>query len=215
VTGDDHAERREHAESPYRGDSAWYWERRHDLFDRFDDGVCYDEEGLYSIKPMVVAQEIASKMPGDSVVDAFGGLGGTSVAFARMGKNVETIEILRTRAAMLRGNLMLYQVMDRVRVHEGDAFQMAPQMHADALYLDPPWGGPAILRRQMVGFELFPAELPSFIQEMRQAFGTVAISLPPNFDRRQFSGELKPCEVIPGSLWGRVVVLTAFFGRTA
>ncbi len=68
-----------------------YWDRRYDLFSRFDDGIQVDEAGLYSVTPEKIALEQAKKMNCKTIVDGFCGVGGNAIAFALMGKNPEFV----------------------------------------------------------------------------------------------------------------------------
>ena len=64
-----------------------YWKKRTDYFPKFDDGYLVDEEGLYSITPHLGAKMIASRFSKcDTVVDGFCGLGGNTIAFAKVCK---------------------------------------------------------------------------------------------------------------------------------
>ncbi|VDP82267.1 unnamed protein product [Schistosoma mattheei] len=60
-----------------------YWKRRYDLFERFDEGVQLDEESWYSITPEAIARHQAKTCSCDLLVDAFAGVGGNTIQFAR------------------------------------------------------------------------------------------------------------------------------------
>lgn len=46
---------------PFGGKTQKFWDRRYDLFSRFDKGIQIDEEGLYSATPEHIALEQAKK----------------------------------------------------------------------------------------------------------------------------------------------------------
>jgi len=52
-------------------------------FSRYDEGCLLDEEGWYSITPEAIATQIAERCRCDVILDAFCGVGGNTIAFAR------------------------------------------------------------------------------------------------------------------------------------
>jgi hypothetical protein len=52
-------------------------------FSRYDEGCLLDEEGWYSVTPEAIATQIAERCRCDVVLDAFCGVGGNAIAFAR------------------------------------------------------------------------------------------------------------------------------------
>ena len=52
-------------------------------FSRYDEGCLLDEEGWYSVTPEAIAMQIAERCRCDVVLDAFCGVGGNAIAFAR------------------------------------------------------------------------------------------------------------------------------------
>jgi len=119
-----------------------YWARRYSLFTRFDEGIKIDADGLYSVKPEAVALEIAKRIEGERVLDAFGGVGGSAIGFARAGKQVVCVEIDEQRIGYARHNAKLYGVANRITFVHGDVLELMGRLPCDAIYLDPPWGGP-------------------------------------------------------------------------
>jgi len=87
-----------------------YWAQRHRLFSKFDLGIQLDTEGWYSVSPEVIADHVAQRIIGNFfcsgtpknnndvsersisssssngvvILDAFGGMGGNSIAFAKL-----------------------------------------------------------------------------------------------------------------------------------
>lgn len=61
-----------------------YWLLRYSLFSRWGSGVYLDETSLFSVTPEVIAQHHARMLSGsDSVLDAFCGCGGNTIALAQ------------------------------------------------------------------------------------------------------------------------------------
>lgn len=50
---------------------------------------------------------------------------------------------------MARHNAAVYSVADRIDFIQGDFLQLAPHLHADVVFLSPPWGGPDYLTAEV------------------------------------------------------------------
>lgn len=124
-----------------------YWSRRYDLFSRFDEGVQIDREGLFSAKPEKIALQIAESVPGTTVVDAMCGLGCVAIALARSGKHVIAIDKDADRLRRAHHNAKVYGVSQACSFRHADALEALSDISADAVFLDPPWGGPDYVSR--------------------------------------------------------------------
>ncbi len=89
---------------PFGPELQKYWDRRYFLFSAWDSGIQTDAEGIFSVKPESLAMTIAQTLPGQVVLDAFCGIGGSAIAFARMGKTVIAIDNHTGRIAMAKNN---------------------------------------------------------------------------------------------------------------
>jgi trimethylguanosine synthase len=66
-----------------------FWAQRKRIFAKFDEGIQLDKESWYSVTPEVIANytsrrmtmNLSSHVSGFTVVDAFGGVGGNTIAF--------------------------------------------------------------------------------------------------------------------------------------
>lgn len=60
------------------------YSQRHLYFPRYDElPIILDETGWYSVTPQPIAAHIADRCRCDVVIDAFCGVGGNSIEFAR------------------------------------------------------------------------------------------------------------------------------------
>lgn len=111
---------------------------------RFDEGIKTDGEGLFSVTPEALARHQASRCnkPKSMVVDAFTGIGGNAIAFARAGHHVVAIDINPEKIEYARHNARVYGVEEKITFLVGDFFKLAPTLQADVVFLSPPWGGP-------------------------------------------------------------------------
>ena len=145
--------------------------QRHRLFSRYSEGCLLDEEGWFSVTPEAIANQIAERCRCDTVIDAFCGVGGNTIAFAKvcergertsitMRKRVEpdfsvilviAIDNSATRLALARHNAAVYGVVDRIEFILGDFISFAKSLQhpslsprrrpIDVVFLSPPWGG--------------------------------------------------------------------------
>jgi len=76
------------------------------------------------------------------VVDAFGGAGGNTIQLALAGLQVISIDISQNRSFIIRQNATVYGVQNFIDVLCGDFTVVSPSIHADVVFLSPPWGGP-------------------------------------------------------------------------
>lgn len=188
-----------------------YWDRRYDLFSRFDDGIKIDEAGLYSVTPEKIALEQAKKMNCKTAVDAFCGVGGNAIAFARVCDKVFAIEKDKTRLEMARHNTEVYGVADKITFILGDFFIEAPKIKAEGIFIDPPWGGPEY--KKLEGFKLvnFVPDGNEILKLSFKYFKKVAIKVPDFFDFGELNNFGKNYEVQDNMINGEVGFRTVYF----
>lgn len=92
------------------------------------------------------------------------GVGGNAIQFAQY-FNVIAIDLSEERLSMAKHNSEIYGVSSRIEFLHGDFFDLAPTLKADAVFLSPPWGGPAYLSapqfdlKVIDGFQIFDTAL--------------------------------------------------------
>jgi trimethylguanosine synthase len=97
-----------------------------------------------------IAEHLADGVPQEKAVliDAFAGVGGNAIAFARSGrwKRVYAIEKDPKVLACAKHNAKVYGVQDLISWYEGDCFEILPKDLADlaecaVIFASPPWWG--------------------------------------------------------------------------
>lgn len=141
-----------------------------------------DEEGRFSLTPEQLAFQMGQRAAGKTVVDAGCGCGGNTIGFARGGAEVTAIELDPQRAQLARHNIEVYGVT--ARVITGDLHAHLPQLKADILFVDPPWG-PHYDRICCVADD-FPQLRVALAH--RANFGALWFKLPPSFDPTSLPG---------------------------
>ncbi|EMD39118.1 hypothetical protein CERSUDRAFT_133981 [Gelatoporia subvermispora B] len=149
-----------------------YFFQRERYFSRYAEGCLLDEEGWYSVTPERIADQIAERCRCDVVLDAFCGVGGNAIAFARTCERVIALDTSPVRLALARHNAAIYGVEDRIEFVLADFLTFArallrtppksadqnspsgqssstsdtsPSRKIDVVFLSPPWGGPSYL----------------------------------------------------------------------
>ena len=103
-------------------------------------GTRLDDEGKVSLTPEHLAMQLAKRVRGQRVVDATCGAGGNAIAFARERCDVTAIDCDRPRLLLARHNAAVYGVEDRIAFVHADAATLLPELSADVVFFDPPWG---------------------------------------------------------------------------
>jgi trimethylguanosine synthase len=197
--------------SPFGADTQRYWDKRNNLFHRFDEGIQLDREGLYSVKPESIALEVSARLKGDVVFDAFCGVGGSAIGFARWGKRVITSDINVERLAMARHNAEIYGVADKIEFIHGDVFAIARNIKFDCASFDPAWGGPDYYRKERFTLDMFAPDGSTLISLAQEREVPFAFSLPKNFDLNELFRLQCDFELEHHRLEGTVQFATAYF----
>ncbi|XP_047981891.1 trimethylguanosine synthase-like isoform X1 [Salvia hispanica] len=197
-----------------------YWLQRYDLFSKYDVGVKLDEEGWFSVTPEEIAASQARRFAGAGVViDAFAGVGGNAIQFAKVCHHVVAIEIDPKKVALASHNAKIYGVQDKIDFVVGDFFQLAPFLKGDVVFLSPPWGGPSYKAKENFTLDLLkPKDGHSLFQVAQAITSNIVMFLPRNVNVLQAS-ELSwlsspplDIEVEENLVHGRLKGITVYFG---
>ncbi|CAA0822027.1 S-adenosyl-L-methionine-dependent methyltransferases superfamily protein [Striga hermonthica] len=161
-----------------------YWLQRYNLFSRYDEGVKLDEEGWFSVTPEEIAAGQARRCVGAGVViDAFAGVGGNAIQFAKVCRRVVAVEIDPNKVALAIHNAKIYGVRDNIDFIVGDFFQLAPSLEGDVIFLSPPWGGPSYKAKETFTLDLLkPKDGYSLFQVAQAITPNIIMYLPRNTD---------------------------------
>jgi trimethylguanosine synthase len=171
------------------------WKRRFELFARFDRGIRFDKEGFEISKTEVVADFLAARLPGKVVLDAFTGLGGSAIAFARHGKRVISIDAKRARSKMAAHNAALYGMQRRIRFVVGDSLKLWRKFRFDTAYFDPPWAASRREQQKGLRFASFKPNVAPLIRKLLSRGKNCAATVPMNFDLNELRGIRRDVEL--------------------
>ncbi|KAM8966645.1 trimethylguanosine synthase [Pelodytes ibericus] len=199
---------------------AKYWAQRYRLFSRFDEGIQLDEEGWFSVTPEKIAEHIASRVTQtfncDVVVDAFCGVGGNAIQFAKTGKKVIAVDIDPVKLNLARNNAEVYGVADRIEFIRADFMSLAPDLRADVVFLSPPWGGPDYASAETFDIKtmMCPDGFDIFLLA-QQITRNIIYFLPRNADMEQVASLAGPggkVEIEQNFLNKKLKTMTVYFG---
>ena len=159
-----------------------YWDRRYAKFSKFDLGIQTDIERLYSVGPEEIADKNARKTNAKVVVDGFCGIGGNTIGYAKHADHVYAIEIDHDRIEMAKNNLAVYGLDQKVTFIEGDFFDEAPKLNAEAVFIAPPWGGPDYASKEVFTLDDFSPSGNDILDVAFACFEKVVLQIPVNFD---------------------------------
>ncbi len=189
-----------------------YWNRRYDLFSKFDEGIQLDEVSLYQTTPEEIALHQAKKMNCKTIVDAFCGAGGNAIAFAKVCDKVIAIELNPERLEMAKNNAKIYGVYDKIEFILGDFFQEAPKYKTEGVFLDPLWGGPSYKKLKSFKLIHFHPNGSDILREALMYFKKTAFKVPENFDFGSLKGFSEPYTAEDNILKGKLFFKTIYFG---
>jgi predicted RNA methylase len=192
-----------------------YWRLRYDIFSKFDQ-CQFDDEGLHSTKPERSCREIANLFSAETVLDAFCGIGGVSLALALAGMRVIAADIDEKKIRMAEHNSIVYGCRNNITFHVCDAkdSMRVYESVVDGIYIDPPWGGADYINLPYFLFSNFlfdGIEISEFVRRKRNL--EIGLGLPKNFQLHELAHLGRPYAVHAHHSPDRNSFLTAFFPR--
>lgn len=205
-------------ENPFGPEMQKYWDRRYDLFSRWDHGISFDKEALFSIKPEAAACQIVARIDAAQIIDPMCGVGGIVIAAARLGKATYASDLNPQAVKSAKGNADLYGVAEEISWDQGDALELALTKGTglrgtQALYLDPPWGGPDYYKKERFQLADFAPDVTSLIESYLHQCGDVVLSAPNNFDLQEVKNITRNFVAFPSYTWGKEICLNIIMRR--
>lgn len=176
---------------PFGKELQKYWDRRYDLFSRFDDGIQIDKEGLYSA------------MPENAVIDGMCGLGGLSIALAQAGKKVTAVDLNPTRLVMAEHNAAIYGVADKITFLSDDILKT--NYSGEAIFFDPPWGGPDYSSKEKMVNADFAPDMSALLDFAICNNITPYFLAPKNYDLNELKNFGKGFSLQKHHMWGKQI----------
>ena len=184
-----------------------YWDRLSDKEKQME----FDEEGLFSLALQPIALDIAQRTPGQVVADAFCGVGGMSIGFARAGKRVISVESDEKRLAMAERNAAIFALEGAIDFLLGDALEILPWLKTDTIFLDPPWGGTDYNEKAKFSFSDFEPDGRALLNLAFSVSESVVMRLPKNFDFSEIESTRREYELQENLFEGQLLHYCVYF----
>jgi len=156
-----------------------------------------DTEALFSTTDQLTADKITKDIlkfiPATSrITDATACVGGSAFSFLQNFSHVIAIEYDKIRFTYLKDNIDILSktiqpsTENTIECRNGNALTECIKQYQDAIFIDPPWGGPEYKTQQTV--ELYLSHLP--LSEVCRQFYPytkyIILKVPTNFDEQTF-----------------------------
>ncbi len=154
----------------------------------------YDKEGLWSISHPDSADTITKnilecKLDIKTICDMTAGIGGNTLSFAKYFDNVISIEHNKIRFKYLQNNINNYNYKNIILINDDSTnFIKKLNYQIDAVFIDPPWGGPNYKKEDNIEIKLGSYELFQIITILKnisfnnQKIKLIILKLPFNYD---------------------------------
>ena len=163
-----------------------------------------DEEALYSTTDQVTADKITKDIlkfvpKRCTITDATACIGGSTYSFAQCFSNVIAIEYDKTRFNYLQFNMNILPYNDNksnitlytpqintIECRNGDAIIECTKQFQEAIFIDPPWGGPEYKTLPKVQLYLSNLPLSEVCKKLCKFTNYIILKVPINFDEENF-----------------------------
>ncbi|KXT11648.1 hypothetical protein AC579_7034 [Pseudocercospora musae] len=189
---------------------AKYWQQRHQIFSKYDEGVWLTDDAWFGVTPEPMANRIAehvAKAPASKtiLIDAFAGAGGNTIAFALSGrwKQIFAVEKDPRTLACAKHNAEVYGVAKKIFWIQGDIFEaLKVRLKAAAknavIFGSPPWGGPSYNEHEVFDLtQMEPYNIDLLYDSFNKLTNEVVLYLPRTSDVRQLAKHAKKDQKLP------------------
>jgi len=157
--------------------------------------------GEYSIARPNIAAMIADSVLTDigessTVTDAFGNMGGMTIALAQRFSKVNTCEIVPKHCEILQNNLEQYGLLEKVNIKCGDYMDVMKSLNQDAVVLDPPWGGTDYKNKKYIDLGLNNVNIICIINKLLTKAKYIYMMVPHNYKYEDLRLIDPKCEIV-------------------
>jgi trimethylguanosine synthase len=148
--------------------------------------------GMYSIAKPNMAQNICKyiekyiKTRNITITDALGNMGGMTLIFAHTFDVVNVCEIITLHCDILKNNLKVYNLIDKVNVVCGDYYEQMFKFKQDVIFFDPPWGGPSYGEQKELQLCINNVNITCIIIKLLKNAKYIFLLVPSNYDFNNF-----------------------------
>ncbi|KAF9731366.1 hypothetical protein PMIN06_010050 [Paraphaeosphaeria minitans] len=204
-----------------------YWFQRHKIWQRYHEGVWMTEDAWFGVTPEPIANKIAAHIAESApkektiIIDAFAGVGGNAIAFARSGRWEQVFAVEKDPKTMkcAKHNAEIYGVAKKIVFHTGDCFDIIKRFVGKnniVIFGSPPWGGTEYNADNVFDLSLMqPYSLDTLYRKFSKLSKHIVLYLPRNSDLNQiarYAPEGRKVEVAHYCILGASKALCVYFG---
>jgi len=132
-----------------------------------------------------------------TITDATANVGGNTISFTNHFKYVNAFEINPQACSALKNNLSVYHVQKNVNVVCGDYTKKWNTVDQNAIFFDPPWGGPEYYKKDKIDLFLGNQNIQNIISDivLSGKCNIFFIKIPHNFDDKKFKNDLVDSDI--------------------
>ena len=124
--------------------------------------------------------------PYNSLLPVVGMLLAVGISTTHLLCSVIAIDVDPVKIALAKHNAAVYGVAERIDFRVGDICTVLPQLHADVVFVSPPWGGPDYRTQERCSLhQMYVGDwsVAQLFRAARRVTRNVALFLPRNIDR--------------------------------
>lgn len=143
------------------------------------------------------------------ITDSNGGNGGISIYFSKYVKKINCIELNEIHYDIIKNNLELYNISNKVNLINGDYTDYMYELKQDIIICDPPWGGRSYKKSDRIKLHLDNINIVCIINQLyeKNLFTLFILLVPYNFDMGDFFRNIK-AKNINVNLTDKVKIIT-------
>jgi len=153
-----------------------------------------DNVSVWSVTPVIdsinICNIIKTYITSEcTITDMTACIGGDTIRFAQNFKNINAIELSKTRCNFLRRNVELYKLKN-VKIYEGNSINIIKNLKQDVIYIDPPWGGKNYKYKENINLYLSKIPIYTICNNLKGCFKYLVLKVPYNFNLKKFKNNI-------------------------
>ena len=119
-----------------------------------------------------------------TITDATSNMGGAVYGFSRYFDNINAVEIVQLHCDILKNNIDLYKINDKVKIICNDYIDVYKDLKQDMIFFDPPWGGTDYKNDELLNLSLDNIPIEDIFKELIniKAAKFLTMRVPSNYD---------------------------------
>lgn len=144
--------------------------------------ICFPKD---SDKIAQIVRSFFDKDQKVTITDANANMGGLTIGFTKHFDHVNVVEIVPLHCKILENNLKNFGTFDKVKIYCNDYLDIGHKIKQDAIFFDPPWGGPNYKYEKILDMFLDEINIVDIIKSVLDYTKIVALRVPFNYNLKE------------------------------